>query len=125
MAERLMGVETEYALSVQSPETGSLDQGEFINRLIETARRKLVHLPGVAGGIYLENGSRFYVDYGNHPELCTPECSNPTDVARYILAGERILSNIAREVERQWPYVNVMLFKSNVDYGGATGRAVR
>ena len=119
MAERLMGVETEYALSVQSPETGSLDQGEFINRLIETARRKLVHLPGVAGGIYLENGSRFYVDYGNHPELCTPECSNPTDVARYILAGERILSNIAREVERQWPYVNVMLFKSNVDYGGA------
>jgi proteasome accessory factor A len=114
-----MGVETEYALSVQSAEIGSLNQGEFINRLLETARRKLVHLPGVAGGIYLENGSRFYIDYGNHPELCTPECSNPTDVVRYILAGERILSSLAREVERQWPYANVMLFKSNVDYGGA------
>lgn len=119
MADRFMGVETEYAFSAQSSSLGALDQQEFLNRLIEVARRRLVHLPGAAGGLYLENGSRFYVDYGNHPEVATPECTNPWDVVRYILAGERILARLAEDLEGQFPYAQLMLFKSNVDYAGA------
>lgn len=118
MAERLMGIETEYALSTLCSSCVSLSHEELVDKLLEMARTKLLHLPDLANGIYLENGSRFYVDYGNHPELGTPECANPWDVVRYTLAGERILAKLTEEIERRLPGVKVMLFKSNVDYGG-------
>lgn len=116
MAERLMGIETEYAVSAMYSGGGSFDQNELVNRLLGLARGKLVHLPDIGGGLYLGNGARFYLDYGNHPELTTPECTNPWDVVRYILAGERILAGLAQELARDLG-VEVMVFKSNVDYG--------
>ena len=116
MAERLMGIETEYAVSAMYPGGGSIEQNELVNRLLGLARGKLVHLPDIGGGLYLGNGARFYLDYGNHPELTTPECTNPWDVVRYILAGERILADLAQELARDLG-VEVMVFKSNVDYG--------
>jgi len=40
-------------------------------------KRRLRHLPGACSpGIFLQNGARFYVDCGLHPELTTP--SAPT-----------------------------------------------
>ncbi|MEK6409079.1 MAG: proteasome accessory factor PafA2 family protein [Acidobacteriota bacterium] len=118
MAERLMGVETEYALSAMTEWRGGLDQTELLKKLFAMAQRRLVHLPDVHGGMYLGNGSRFYIDYGNHPELTTPECTNPWDVVRYILAGERVLADLTEELERELRGCKLMLFKSNVDYGG-------
>ena len=38
-----------------------------------------------------ENGARFYLDTGCHPEYATPECASPMDVMIYDKAGERIL----------------------------------
>jgi len=116
VAERLMGIETEYAVSAMYPWGGSFDQCELVNRLLGLARGKLVHLPDIASGMYLGNGARFYLDYGNHPELTTPECTSPWDVVRYILAGERILADLTEELARDLA-VEVMVFKSNVDYG--------
>ena len=57
------------------------------------ARRLLTHLPdtSAANGMYLANGARFYVDCGLHPEMTTPECTTPWELARYIKAGERVL----------------------------------
>ena len=117
MAERLMGIETEYAVSALYPGiVAAFQPDEVVNALLGLARRKLIHLPDIGGGLFMANGARFYLDYGGHPELTTPECANPWDVVRYILAGERILSGLASDlaVERG---VEVMVFKSNVDYG--------
>src|SRR5690349_21712856 len=112
-----MGIETEYGNSAGSAAHLSLEG--LVNRLVETARATLVHLPDIASGMYLGNGSRFYIDYGNHPELSTPECANPWDLVRYVLAGERILSGVARDLEFRIPEARLMLFKSNVDYSGS------
>lgn len=115
MAERLMGIETEYAVSALYRAWGDVEANELVNRLLGLARRKLVHLPDSGGGLYLGNGARFYLDYGNHPELTTPECNNPWDAVRYTLAGERILAGLAQDLARDLG-VEVMVFKSNVDY---------
>jgi proteasome accessory factor A len=117
-AERLMGIETEYAISEINPSHAYSDHESLVNALLDVARRNLIHLPDLGNGLYLENGSRFYVDYGNHPELSTPECANPWDLVRYILAGERILANLIAQMKREYSEREVMLFKSNVDYGG-------
>lgn len=115
MAERLMGIETEYAVSATYQWGRAVDPSEIVNRMLALARERLVHLPDAGGGLYLGNGARFYLDYGNHPELTTPECTNPWDVVRYILAGERIMTGLAHELIHQ-DCVGVMVFKSNVDY---------
>ena len=74
MAELLFGVETEYAITGLSAQ-GTVGRDEILSSLMEVAGRQLVHLPDMctAGGLYLQNGSRFYVDCGLHPEMCTPE----------------------------------------------------
>jgi len=117
VAEMLMGVETEYAISG----LGGWDEGEqanLVNTLLEMARKKLVHLLDSGSGLYLENGGRFYIDHGNHPEFSTPECANPSDVIRYIVAGERILTNLIAQMKIEDSSLSdVLLFKSNVDYG--------
>ena len=117
MAERLMGVETEYAASAVNPWGDTYDPAAMVSRMMQLGRDTLVQLPDVGGGLYLGNGSRFYIDYGNHPELATPECTNPWDVVRYILAGERIIADLASRTGRDLN-AEVLLFKSNVDYSG-------
>ena len=63
------------------------------------ARESLPYLPDrAAHGIFLQNGSRLYVDCGGHPELATPELANPWDACRYALAGDRILSLVADQL---------------------------
>src|SRR5208283_3660451 len=65
------------------------------------------------------NGARFYVDC-SHPEMTTPECSNPWDVVRYMHAGERMLTSVAEEMMRREPALaEVLLFKTNVDHSGS------
>ena len=75
MADLLFGAETEYAITGVSPD-GPIGHDEILERLMEQARRTLIHLPDLCSpsGIYLQNGSRFYVDCGSHPEIGTPEC---------------------------------------------------
>ena len=117
-----MGVETEYAVTGLYKSGRVFPRDELIDHLMALAQKTLIHLPGPAGyDLFLENGSRLYLDYGNHPELATPECTDPLDVVRYILAGERILEELSRSIEsREGSPSRVLLFKSNVDYSART-----
>lgn len=120
MAELLFGVETEYAVAGVSP-GGSIGGERILSQLGELAHRELIQLPDLhsSGGIFLENGSRFYFDCGMHPEICTPECTNPWDVARYIHAGHRILGRLTSLIESAGaPGTEIMCFRNNVDLSG-------
>ena len=87
MAERIFGLETEYAFAALGPRGERIPSEPVLNRFMELAK-ELPHLGGKdSGGIFLENGSRFYIDTGYHPELATAEVANPWDACRYVLAG--------------------------------------
>lgn len=119
MSRMLFGMETEYA--VHSP-GGSLSESErqaVVWQLIDIAREKLKHVGDFGGGMFLENGSRLYIDCGQHPELSTPECTDPWQVVRYILAGEKTLLNIAGELAARKNQPALSFFKNNVDYSGS------
>jgi proteasome accessory factor A len=120
MAERLFGVETEYAITGMSPD-GAMDREQILHRIMAQAGRQLIQLPDLnsSGGFFLGNGSRFYVDCGAHPEICTPECANPLDAVRYIEAGHRILAGLATSVaSASPPGTEILCFRCNVDYSG-------
>jgi len=112
-------METEYAVGGYSGIVYDSDPHTLAWQLMDVARRQLKHLSDFGQGMFLENGSRLYIDSGYHPELSTPECADPSDVVRYILAGERILLDIASKLEEKNPGSTLSFFKCNVDYSGA------
>ena len=118
MAHRLSGMEMEYAFSALGPQGTRVDQGAALMRFMDLARESLPHLPdSVASGIFLQNGSRLYLDCGGHPELATPEVADPWDACRYSLAGDRILVTLAeRMAGRHNGVEQVVLGRSNVCY---------
>jgi len=120
MAQRMFGLETEYAVTVFCPR-GSVERGELLERLLGAARRHLTCLPDARStGVYLQNGARLYVDTGGHPELATPECTHPSELVRYLRAGERILLDLGRRVQTEGLRDSqICWFISNVDYSGS------
>jgi proteasome accessory factor A len=119
VAERLFGIETEYALAAIDGRGKRVHQGQVLDGLMQSARRRLPHLPDeLSHGLFLQNAARFYVDAGGHPEFTTPECSNPWDVVRYVRAGESILLRLADGLGGQRPRSAAALFRCNVDYSG-------
>jgi proteasome accessory factor A len=117
MQEPLFGIETEYAFTHFAPGGKALDRAAGLEQMLASAPRKLkcLHDSG-APGFYLSNGSRLYIDAGHHPELSTPECSDPWEAVRYIQAGERILAMLAGEVERGHRGSRASVYRCNVDY---------
>ena len=119
-----MGVETEYAF-VAFRQDGSVADGRQAMTLIERlAEQHLPHLPARSQrGMFLQNSSRFYRDFGGgdaHQEMTTPECPNPWDVVRYVVANEQILVGLTAELLKEEPRLREALyFKHNVDYSGA------
>ena len=117
MTERLIGIETEYAISCAAIGTIRKD---LVFDLLQLAKERLAYFPDLGEGLFLGNGSKLYVDYGTHPELATPECATPWEVVRYILAGERILTRLISELQANGYYGNeISLYKCNVDYTSA------
>jgi proteasome accessory factor A len=119
VAERIFGLETEYAFAALGPRGERIPSEPVLNRFMELAK-ELPHLGGKdSGGIFLENGSRFYIDTGYHPELATAEVANPWDACRYVLAGQRILAGLAeRLVAREGHVRQVYLSCCNFSYAG-------
>lgn len=115
-----MGLESEYALAGHGPARDSAGPDALLSLLQETARNRLLHLSGMRdAGIFLANGSRFYIDAGGHPEMCSPECTNPWDLVRYCFANERTLSGLLDAMRGSLPPgADLALYKCNVDYGG-------
>src|SRR5512139_2175123 len=101
MSERMFGFETEYGITGMRGDE-SMDRGLLVDRLMQVARKHLAHLPDArTSGMFLTNGSRLYIDQGCHPELCTPECTNPWDAVRYVKAGERIMDGIVSRMSSE------------------------
>lgn len=107
------GIETEYALGIEPGGNSNLPAAA--DRLLGAVMRTQPHLSARPGGVFLGNGSRFYIDSGAHPELATPEVSSPWDAHRYVLAGDRLLRRALQAVvEAGGPQFR--LARSNVDY---------
>lgn len=121
MTERLFGVETEYGLAAAGLDSTRPRLDDLAFQIMATVRDRHPHLLDTgARGLFLQNSSRLYVDCGHHPELAIGECANPWDVVRYILAGERLLADVAGALRRQRPDLHHLVFlKCNVDYSGA------
>jgi len=120
VAERLFGLETEYAFVLLDRQGQRIAQAMATDWLLAAARQRLIHLPDVqSGGMFLTNGARFYIDCGHHPEVAGPELANPWDAARYVKAGERILEDLAADIARNQTSVGqALVFRQNVDYSG-------
>lgn len=118
MARSLFGLESEYALAGITKQGTGMEVDELSSQLIAFARDELPSLSGSRdGGLFLQNGSRLYVDSGFHPELATPECSSPWELVRYVRAGEQIVSGLARQIEESESEArSVRVYRGNVDY---------
>jgi proteasome accessory factor A len=121
MLRPMFGVESEYAVAAIGGRP-PIRREDLVGRFLRVAGRRLPHIQdtGTPSGMFLENGARFYIDCGLHPELTTPETTNPFDLARYIKAGERILEGLTQEVQSEaGPATEIVCFRCNVDYSGS------
>lgn len=117
----MFGVETEYAVTAFGPDGALLSREECITHLVQRAQRAFTHVRGHGGtDFFLQNGARFYVDAGQHPEMSSPECLNPWDVVRYARAGDLLLERLADGVRHDHAQTSrLLVFKGNVDYSGS------
>ena len=99
----LMGIETEYAISVfDHGKLNPRDADMSASRLLEAAMERFPFLMSADGqGVFLANGGKLYIDVGAHPEYGSPECACPTDIVRYTLAGDRMMSQIAEGLKKE------------------------
>jgi proteasome accessory factor A len=113
----MFGLETEYAISWIKGHK-SPDRELLTNHFMEAARKCLLHLPDIqSSGMFLANGSRLYIDCGQHPELATPECTNPWDAVRYLKAGERIINTVMEQLRLDLKTdAEIFCTSCNVDY---------
>ena len=118
MTSCLFGMETEYAIGGVSATGHVLKPHDLLPMLLDRARTTLPSLRDSSGGVFLANGSRLYGDSGSHPELCTPECTNPWDVVRYVRAGERMLVGLLDRIRASRSDIaDLWLHSTNVSYG--------
>ncbi len=72
--------------------------------------------------MFLENGSRLYLDVGSHPEYATPECDSLYDVVAHDKAGERILEGLVESAEARLAEEgirgDIFLYRNNTDSAG-------
>ncbi len=111
----LMGSEIEYAVSGRTPH-GPLSARE-VHTLLEDAlrsERACLTDAGAMHAIYLENGARFYLDYGDHPEYATPECMTPVQVTAHDKASEQLLHLARQKVLLSHPQHQITLVKNNL-----------
>jgi proteasome accessory factor A len=105
----IMGLECEYGI-LRFLSAGKTATQAVATALMLAIQSRLTHLPNPRSGIFLASGARFYIDAADHPEWCTAECTNPTDLVCQVRAGER---HLAQGVE-QMP--GTVLLRGNVTY---------
>lgn len=117
MADRLHGVETEYAISCMQGQE-PVDRRIIVRRLMELAHSRLPNVQDTSStGMFLECGARLYVDTGLHLEFATPEAANPWDCVRYVEAGNRTMLKLIQMLKDECaPGLETSCFRVNVDY---------
>jgi proteasome accessory factor A len=117
MERRIFGVETEYGVTFTFRGQRRLSPDEVSRFLF----RKVVAW-GRSSNVFLENGSRLYLDVGSHPEYATAECDNLYDLVAQDKAGETILQGLVDHAQQQLDAEGVKgeiyLFKNNSDSAG-------
>ena len=119
MKKRIFGLETEFGLALTSRGQCVLPVSRVVPYLFAQ-----FNIAGDFSNVFLENGARFYLDTGSHPEYATPECASPNDVVIYDKAGERLLETYVqyaqRKIQDEGLHGEVALFKNNTDFVGNT-----
>lgn len=117
MERRIFGLENEYGVTCTLRGQRRLSPDEVARYLF----RKVVSW-GRSSNVFLENGSRLYLDVGSHPEYATAECDSLYDAVVHDKAGERILESLAESAEERLREEGirgtVYLFKNNTDSAG-------
>ena len=85
MLRRIYGIETEFGVTFTLRGQRRLSPDEVSRFLF----RKVVAW-GRSSNVFLENGSRLYLDVGSHPEFASAECDSLHDVVSQDKAGEMI-----------------------------------
>ncbi|MEA2058589.1 MAG: Pup--protein ligase, partial [Actinomycetota bacterium] len=111
------GIESEYGVTCTLRGQRRLSPDEVARYLF----RRVVSW-GRSSNVFLENGSRLYLDVGSHPEYATPECDSLVDLVAHDKAGERILEELLHSAEERLEEEGirgkVYLFKNNTDSAG-------
>ena len=114
---RIIGVETEYGITCVLRGQRRLSPDEVARYLF----RKVVSW-GRSSNVFLENGSRLYLDVGSHPEYATGECDNAREAVIHDRAGERILEELVDSAEQRLRDEGIRgtiyLLKNNLDSAG-------
>jgi len=117
MLRRIYGVETEYGITFSLRGQRRLSPDEVSRFLF----RKVVAW-GRSSNVFLENGSRLYLDVGSHPEYATAECDSLSDLVAQDKAGESILRELVGYAQSQLSDEgirgDIFLFKNNTDSTG-------
>ena len=117
MLRRIYGVETEYGITFSLRGQRRLSPDEVSRFLF----RKVVAW-GRSSNVFLENGSRLYLDVGSHPEYATAECDTLSDLVAQDKAGESILRELVGYAQSQLTDEgirgDIFLFKNNTDSTG-------
>jgi proteasome accessory factor A len=117
MLRRIYGIETEYGITFSLRGQRRLSPDEVSRFLF----RKVVAW-GRSSNVFLENGSRLYLDVGSHPEYATAECDSLRDVVAQDKAGEAILRELVDYAQGQLSDEgirgDIFLFKNNTDSSG-------
>ncbi|AZA13566.1 proteasome accessory factor PafA2 family protein [Corynebacterium choanae] len=117
LAGRVFGIETEYGIHATDATGHTIDPGIAARELFQP----IVEEFGAAN-IFHHNGSRLYIDVGDHPEWATAECSTLTQLLAIDQAGDRILADLAARL-RQRPDScitggKLAILKNNIDARG-------
>jgi proteasome accessory factor A len=114
---RIYGIETEYGITFSLRGQRRLSPDEVSRFLF----RKVVAW-GRSSNVFLENGSRLYLDVGSHPEYATAECDTLVDAVAQDKAGESILRELVEYAQGQLSDEgirgDIYLFKNNTDSTG-------
>jgi len=114
---RIFGVETEYGVTCTLRGQRRLSPDEVSRYLF----RRVVSW-GRSSNVFLENGSRLYLDVGSHPEYATAECDSITEVIAQDKAGDRLLEELMYGAEARLQEEGIRgtihLFKNNTDFAG-------
>src|SRR6202453_5059767 len=117
MLRRIYGIETEYGITFSLRGQRRLSPDEVSRFLF----RKVVAW-GRSSNVFLENGSRLYLDVGSHPEYATAERDLLTDLVAQDKAGESILRELVGYAQAQLSDEgirgDIFLFKNNTDSTG-------
>jgi proteasome accessory factor A len=117
MQRRIFGIENEYGVTCVLRGQRRLSPDEVARYLF----RRVVSW-GRSSNVFLENGSRLYLDVGSHPEYATPECDSLYDVVAHDKAGERILEGLVESAEARLAEEgirgDIFLYRNNTDSAG-------